>query len=206
MLAFSGRSGNLGCMNKLLIISASTRPQRLGTVISEWVQRVALDIAATDGNVEVELTDLAEVNLPFLDEVVPAAIAQQEYQNEHTLRWSQRVAQADGFVFVLPEYNHSYPASIKNAIDYLFVEWNYKPLGMVSYGASKAVGWGAKHLRTVAGELCMYDVRDYVLIPDCFDRVDDKGNFHPLEYQNADAKGMITEVIRAIEPMKLMRV
>ncbi|AFG36493.1 NADPH-dependent FMN reductase [Spirochaeta africana] len=193
-------------MNKLLIISASTRPQRLGTVISEWVQRVALDIAATDGNVEVELTDLAEVNLPFLDEVVPAAIAQQEYQNEHTLRWSQRVAQADGFVFVLPEYNHSYPASIKNAIDYLFVEWNYKPLGMVSYGASKAVGWGAKHLRTVAGELCMYDVRDYVLIPDCFDRVDDKGNFHPLEYQNADAKGMITEVIRAIEPMKLMRV
>ncbi|WP_460051190.1 NADPH-dependent FMN reductase [Spirochaeta dissipatitropha] len=192
-------------MNKLVIITTSTRPQRLGMLIAEWVQSIALEIAAADGNVEVELIDLADINLPFLDELVPAAMVQQQYMNEHTKVWSQRVAAADGFIFVLPEYNHSYPASIKNAIDYLFEEWSYKPLGMVSYGASKAVGWGAKHLRSVAGELRMYDVRDYVLIPDCFDRLDSQGNFSPLEYQLEDAAGMITEVIRAIEPMKLLR-
>lgn len=192
-------------MNKLAIITTSTRPQRLGATVAGWVQAVAQEVAAADGKIEVELIDLAAMELPFLDEPAPAAMVEQQYANEHTQIWSQRVAAADGFVFILPEYNHSYPASIKNAIDYLFTEWAYKPLAMVSYGGSKAVGWGAKHLRTVAGELRMYDVREYVLIPDCYERLDSNGNFHPLEYQVEDARRMIAEVIRAIEPMKLLR-
>lgn len=114
----------------LQVVIGSTRPERVGGAIAQWFY----DLARTYGSFNVELVDLAEVNLPLFDE--PNQPIRQEYVHEHTKRWSQIVRRADALVFVIPEYNHSMNAAIKNAVDYLHVEWRYKPFGIVCYGGS----------------------------------------------------------------------
>src|SRR5690554_3697340 len=106
---------------KIQIITGTTRPSRFGITAAEWFHQFAQQHAPE--GVEFELVDLKEVNLPLLDEAVPAS--QNKYANQHTKDWAAKVAQADGYVFVTGEYNHSYPASLKNAIDYLYNEWNH---------------------------------------------------------------------------------
>src|ERR1041385_8924474 len=116
-------------MTKIGIVLGSTRPGRNGEQVAKWV----LDVAArrdTNG-VEFELVDLADYPLPHLDEAIPPSLGQ--YQNEHTKKWAEKVAWFDGFVFVTPEYNHSTSGVLKNAIDYLYKEWNNKAVGFVSY-------------------------------------------------------------------------
>ena len=101
----------------LQVIVASTRPGRKGIAVAEWVQQVA----RLHGCFDVELVDLAEINLPVFDE--PHHPRLQQYTKPHTKQWSETVERADAFVFVFPEYNHSFPASLKNALDFLSVEW-----------------------------------------------------------------------------------
>jgi NAD(P)H-dependent FMN reductase len=113
---------------RLLVVIASTRPGRVGGAVGEWVTSAARDSEAF----EVELADLAELGLPLLDE--PEHPRLRRYRHDHTHRWSAQVDRADGFVFVMPEYNHSYTAPLKNALDYLVAEWAGKPVGLVSYG------------------------------------------------------------------------
>ncbi|MFC5500786.1 NADPH-dependent FMN reductase [Lysinimonas soli] len=113
---------------RLMIIIGSVRPGRAGLPIATWVRGRA---EAHDG-FEVDLVDLAELALPFMDE--PAHPRLHQYTKPHTLAWSARVAAADAFVFVTPEYNHSYAPALKNAIDFLNLEWWRKPVGFVSYG------------------------------------------------------------------------
>ncbi len=113
---------------KLLVIIASTRPGRIGPTIADWF----VGQATEHGGFDVEVADLAEIDLPLLDE--PAHPATGKYVHQHTKDWSALVDSADAFVFVMPEYNHSYTAPLKNAIDYLNREWAYKPVGFVSYG------------------------------------------------------------------------
>jgi len=113
---------------RLLVLIASTRPGRVGGAVGEWV----VDAARRSGAFDVEVADLAELRLPLLDE--PAHPRLKDYRHDHTQRWSATVDRADGFVFVMPEYNHSYTAPLKNALDYLVHEWAGKPVGLVSYG------------------------------------------------------------------------
>jgi NAD(P)H-dependent FMN reductase len=115
-------------MLKLSVVLVSTRPVRLGQPIAQWFFTAAREAQLFD----VDFVDLAEVNLPVLNE--PAHPRQRNYQHQHTKDWSARVAGADAFAFVLPEYNFFVPPSFVNAIDYLYVEWNYKPCAFVSYG------------------------------------------------------------------------
>ena len=139
-------------MTKIGIILGSTRPGRNGEAVAKWV----LDVASKRTDAEFELIDLLDYPLPHLDEALPPAMGQ--YSNPHTIEWAQKIGSFDGFVMVTPEYNHSTSAVLKNAIDYLFAEWNNKAVGFVSYGAvggARAV----EHLRLVAGELMMADVR-----------------------------------------------
>jgi NAD(P)H-dependent FMN reductase len=117
----------------LQVIIGSTRPGRVGPAVAQWF----FDIAAAEGSFDVELVDLVDYNLPIFDE--PRHPVLRQYEHEHTKRWSATIARADAFVFVVPEYNHSFNAATKNAIDYLNHEWKYKPLGIVSYG-SMAMG------------------------------------------------------------------
>lgn len=115
-------------MLKIAIVIGSTRPQRVGGKVGRWVY----EQAQTRGDAEFELIDLREINLPLLDEPSPAASG--NYQHQHTKQWSEKVSGFDGFIFVTPEYNHGIPASLKNALDFLYHEWNNKVCGFVGYG------------------------------------------------------------------------
>ncbi len=119
-------------MTSLMIIVGSVRPTRIGLPIAKWVHSEA----EKHGGFEIDFTDLAEVNLPFMDE--PNHPAKRQYTKPHTIAWSERVDAADAYIFVTPEYNHSYSPALKNAIDYLSQEWWRKPVGFVSYGGISA--------------------------------------------------------------------
>ncbi|MFF4020843.1 NADPH-dependent FMN reductase [Streptomyces sp. NPDC001843] len=139
---------------KIAVILGSTRPGRNGKAVADWV----MDQAGARTAAEYELIDLADHPLPFLDEPVPPARARGQYQNDHSKAWAETIAAFDGYIFVTPEYNHSVPAGLKNAIDYLCVEWHNKAAAFVSYGTlggARAV----EHLRAIASELQMAHVR-----------------------------------------------
>lgn len=142
-------------MVKIGIIIGSTRPGRNGDKVAKWVY----DQAVQRDDADYELVDLADFALPHLDEAVPASRGQ--YANDHTRAWADKIASFDGFVFVTPEYNHSTSGALKNAIDFIYGEWNNKAAGLVSYGVHGGVR-AAEHLRLVLGELQIADVRQQV--------------------------------------------
>ena len=144
-------------MTRIGIILGSTRPNRNGEQVAKWVY----DIASRRSDAEYELVDLRDYPLPHLDEPLPPSFGQ--YENEHTKAWAGKIASFDGFVIVTPEYNHSTSGVLKNAIDYLYAEWNNKAVGFVSYGGVGGAR-AAEHLRLVAGELQMADVRQQVAL------------------------------------------
>ena len=143
-------------MIKVGIIVGSTRPGRRADAVAQWVH----GLASKRGDAEFELVDLADYQLPHLDEPMPPSFAQ--YTHQHTHDWSAKIAEFDAYVFVTPEYNHSTSGALKNAIDYLYREWNNKAAGFVSYGASSGGTRAVEHLRLIAGELQMADVRGQV--------------------------------------------
>ena len=158
----------------IAIIVGSTCPGRNGAAVADWVhERAAARTAAT-----YEIVDLEDVALPLLNEAVPALAGQ--YEHQHTRNWAATVARFDGFVFVTPEHNHSTSPALLNALDYVYGEWNNKAVGFVSYGTSYGVR-AVEHLRGVAGELQMADIRNQVrfALPGNFpDRVFTPGTEH----------------------------
>jgi NAD(P)H-dependent FMN reductase len=141
----------------IAVILGSTRPGRRGEQVANWV----LDAANKRGDADFELIDLADYPLPHLDEPLPPSMGQ--YRNQHTQEWAAVITRFDGFIFVTPEYNHSTSGVLKNAIDYLYAEWNNKAMGVVSYGVVGGAR-AAEHLRLIAGELQMADVRTNVAL------------------------------------------
>ena len=137
------------------IIIGSTRPGRVGDKVAKWV----LEHAEQRDDAQYELVDLADFSLPHLDEATPASRG--EYANEHTRAWADKIASFDGFVFVTPEYNHSTSGALKNAIDFVYSEWNNKAAGFVGYGSAGGVR-AVESLRLVMGELQVADVRQQV--------------------------------------------
>lgn len=117
-------------MIRTAIILGSTRPGRNGEAVAEWVH----GIAAKRTDAAYELVDIKDFNLPLLDEPVPPSMG--KYSKEHTKAWAARIASFDAFVFVTPEYNHGPSGALKNAIDFLYSEWNDKAAGFVSYGSA----------------------------------------------------------------------
>jgi NAD(P)H-dependent FMN reductase len=142
---------------KIGIILGSTRPGRRGEQVAKWV----LEQAAKRDSATYELVDLADFALPHLDEAITAS--QGRYENEHTKAWAAAIANYDGFVFVTPEYNHSTSGVLKNAIDFIYAEWNNKAAGFVSYGVAGGTR-AVEHLRLIVGELQIADVRQQVAI------------------------------------------
>lgn len=169
------------------IIIGSTRPGRNGEAVARWVHDRAAERAAA-----YELIDLADFPLPHLDEALPPAMGQ--YANAHTKEWAQRIAQFDGFVFVTPEYNHSVSGVLKNAIDYLYQEWNNKAAAFVGYGT---VG-GARaieHLRAICSELQIAHVRQqlsFSLASD-FD-TENYSTFLPAAHHDRQAETMFDQL------------
>jgi NAD(P)H-dependent FMN reductase len=144
-------------MLRIAIIIGSTRPGRVGEAIARWTY----DIARQRNDAEYELVDLVDFKLPLLDEPFPATMKQ--YEKEHTKKWSEKISTFDAYVFVAPEYNHSISGALKNAIDFLYREWNNKAAGFVSYGGNGGVR-AVEHLRLVMAELKVIAVREQVLL------------------------------------------
>ena len=139
-------------MTNIAVILGSTRPNRVGAAVAEWVY----EQARQRDDATFELVDLADFDLPLLDEPYPPSMNM--YQHEHTKTWSAKIAEFDGYVFVSAEYNHSVPAALKNALDYLYYEWHNKAAGFVSYGGDSGLRV-VEHLRGVAAELHLADVQ-----------------------------------------------
>ncbi|MBV9484630.1 MAG: NAD(P)H-dependent oxidoreductase [Frankiaceae bacterium] len=152
---------------KLMIILASTRPERAGEPIAHWV----LDSARDRDDVDVTFVDLKELALPLLDE--PAHPRLRRYEHEHTKQWSKLVDAAEAFIFVMPEYNHGYTAPLKNALDYLHHEWVGKPVGFASYGGVAAGTRAVQLLKPVLTCLGMTPLTTAVAVPMVGERVRD---------------------------------
>ncbi|MGW4464451.1 NADPH-dependent FMN reductase [Micromonospora sp. NPDC004704] len=144
-------------MTKVAIILGSTRPGRNGEAVARWVY----DLASKRTDAEFELVDIATFNLPHLDEAIPPSMGQ--YANDHTKAWASKIAEFDAYIFVTPEYNHSTSGALKNAIDYLYGEWNNKAAGFVSYG-SLGGARAVEHLRLIMAELQVATVRAQVAL------------------------------------------
>ena len=145
-------------MTRIAVVAGSTRPGRRSMQVAEWV----LKRAREHGGAEFEILDVADFDLPLLDEPMPPSLG--NYQQDHTKRWAAAVKGFDGFIFVTAEYNHSVPGALKNALDYIYAEWNNKAVAFVSYGSAGGVR-AVENLRLIAGELQMADVRAQVALP-----------------------------------------
>ena len=176
-------------MPVLQIIIASTRPGRVGPTIADWVRQRA----EAHGGFEVEVVDLAEVNLPLFDEPNHPRLGQ--YTHEATRRWSATVARADAFVFVMPEYNHSFNAALKNALDHLFAEWGDKPVAFVSYGGISGGLRAVAAIKPVVAALRMVPVLEGVTLPMVFSDIVD-GAFVADDATDQAATFMLNELAR----------
>ncbi|MBL7502317.1 NAD(P)H-dependent oxidoreductase [Frankia sp. CNm7] len=187
-------------MTKIAIIVGSTRPGRYSEGVARWV----LEQASPRDDATFELVDLADYPLPHLDEPIPASAGR--YENEHTRRWSQAVAEYDGYIFVTPEYNHSTTGVLKNAIDYLYAEWANKAAGFVSYGVvggSRAV----EHLRLIAAELQLATVRGQVALS-FFHDFENFTTLKPEERQHQALTELLDQLVAwsgALAPLRAAR-
>jgi NAD(P)H-dependent FMN reductase len=185
-------------MPRLLIVIASTRPGRRGAAVADWFAAVA----RKHGGFDVEIADLAEVDLPLLNE--PNDDARDDYVHEHTKRWSATVASADAVVFVMPEYNRTFTAPLKNALDYLYYEWNYKPAGLVSYGGVSGGLRAAYAIKPALTALRMVPIDDGVTISRVRRRIVD-GHLQADEMHTESAAEMLDELAKlsaALAPLR----
>jgi len=185
-------------MPNLLIIIASTRPGRAGLPVARWFE----PIARAHGAFDVSVADLAEWNLPFLDE--PNHPKLHRYTKQHTMRWSDEVDAADAFVFVMPEYNHGYNPALKNAIDFLHHEWAHKPAGFVSYGGVAAGTRAVQQLKQVLISVNMVPVNDAVAIQFVANQIED-GELIAGEVLEQAAEAMLTELVHVTEATRSLR-
>ncbi|HTW05029.1 MAG TPA: NAD(P)H-dependent oxidoreductase, partial [Streptosporangiaceae bacterium] len=177
----------------------STRPGRAGAPIAQWFAARAKD----HGGFDVNVVDLAELGLPLLDE--PNHPRLRTYTQQHTKDWSAIVDAADAVVFVTPEYNYGYPASVKNAIDYLHQEWRDKPVGFVSYGGVAAGTRAVQQLKQVVTTLRMLPIFESVNIPFHSKLLDSDGVFHPGEGLDQAADAMLDELVRTEAALRPLR-
>ena len=184
-------------MTRIAIILGSTRPGRKSEAVGKWV----LEHARKRTDAQFELVDLKDVNLPLLDEPAPPMRAQ--YTQPHTRAWSQTIASFDGYIFVTPEYNHSTSAVLKNAIDYLFREWNNKAAGFVGYGGAGGAR-AIEHLRVILAELMVATVRQQVTLSLQHD-FENYSVFKPGSHHESQLNVLFDQVIAWSNALKPLR-
>lgn len=182
---------------KVGIILGSTRPNRVGEAVANWVH----GLAVTRGDAEYALVDIKEYDLPLLDEPVPPS--QGKYSQAHTTRWAATIDAFDAFVFVTPEYNHSTSGALKNAIDFLYREWNNKAAGFVSYGSAGGVR-AVEHLRLIMAELQIADVRAQVMLS-LFTDFENYSTFTPGPQHEQTVTQMLDQVLAWGTAMRTIR-
>ncbi|MFH9174392.1 GNAT family N-acetyltransferase [Streptomyces albogriseolus] len=185
---------------RILVLTCSTRPGALGPAVGGWLTDTLAPVAK---ELDVDLVPMAigDVNLPFLDEEEHPSTG--VHQHEHTRRWSRIVAEADGFVFVTPEYNYGMPATLKNALDYLGPEWAWKPAGFVSYGHTSAGTRAVQHAKQVVTTLRLVPLGSTVAIRITDAMRDDR--FAPEPRHAEAAEGLLAELVRVAHALTPMR-
>jgi NAD(P)H-dependent FMN reductase len=183
----------------LRIIIGSTRPGRVGPAVGDWI----IERAREHGGFDVEVTDLAELDLPMFNE--PNHPRLRQYVHQHTKDWSALVDGSDAFIFVIPEYNYSITAPVKNAIDYLSQEWQHKPAGIVSYGGVSAGTRAAQMLKQVITTLKVVPLFEAVSIPMVRQLIDEEGRLKPNEIMESAATAMLDELQRWTEALRPLR-
>src|SRR5206468_983093 len=184
-------------MIRIAVIVGSTRPGRKALDVANWV----MDIAALRGDAAFELVDIQDFNLPLLDEPSPPSLG--HYSQPHTKAWAAKIAQFDGFVFVTPEYNHATSGALKNAIDFLYKEWNHKAAGFVSYGSAGGTR-AVENLRLVMGELMVADVRAQVMLS-LFTDFENFATFKPDQRHDAEVDVLIDQVVQWSRALRTLR-
>ena len=184
-------------MVKVAIIIGSTRPGRKAEAVARWV----FEISKKRGDAEFELVDILDFNLPLLDEPVPPSRGQ--YSKPHTKAWAAKIDPFDAFVFVTPEYNHGIPGALKNAIDFLYAEWNNKAAAFVGYGSAGGVR-AVESLRLVMGELQVADVRAQVMLS-LYTDFENFTRFNPAPEKEASLKSTLDQVVAWGGALKALR-
>ncbi len=184
-------------MIKIGILVGSTRPGRKGDAVARWVY----DLAQQRTDATFELVDIQDFNLPLLDEPMPPAMG--EYTQPHTKAWAAKIASFDGYIFVTPEYNHGTSGALKNAIDYLYREWNNKAAGFVSYGSAGGAR-AVEQLRLVMAELQVADVRAQVMLS-LYTDFERFTTFKPAPMHERSVQSMLDQVIAWGTALKAMR-
>jgi len=179
------------------IIIGSTRPGRKAEAVARWVH----GIASKRNDASFEIVDIASFDLPLLDEPLPPSMNQ--YARQHTKAWAAKIATFDAFVFVTPEYNHSTSGALKNAIDFLFREWNDKAAGFVGYGGAGGTR-AVEHLRVIMGELKVADVRAQVALS-LYGDFENFTTFKPRPQQEASVSAMLNDLVAWGEAFQAMR-
>jgi len=182
---------------RIAIIIGSTRPGRKGEAVAKWV----FENAQKRTDAEFELVDIKDFNLPLLDEPMPPIMGQ--YSKPHTKTWAAKIGSFDGYVFVTPEYNHGIPGALKNAIDFLFREWNDKAAGFVSYGGAGGAR-GVEQLRLVLAEVQMATVRNQVLLS-MFNDFENFSIFKPAAHHKKSVNAVFDQVIAWGDALKPLR-
>jgi len=183
----------------LQIVIASTRPGRVGLPVARWFEGCARE----HGAFELDVVDLAELALPFMDE--PNHPRLRQYTQQHTKDWSARVDAADAFALVIPEYNYGFNAPIKNAIDFLHAEWQHKPVGFVSYGGVAAGTRAAQMLKLVVTTLRMVPIFEAVSIPFVAQLIGEDGELRANAIMEQAAAAMLAELARVEAALRPLR-
>ena len=184
-------------MIKVAIIVGSTRPGRKADSVGRWVH----ELARKRGDAEYELVDVADYDLPLLDEPMPPSLG--KYSREHTKRWAATIDRFDAFVFVTPEYNHSTSGALKNAIDFLFREWNDKAAGFVGYGGAGGTR-AVEQLRLVMGEIKVADVRAQVALS-MYNDFENFATFKPRAQQESAVTAMLDDLVAWGQALQTVR-
>lgn len=184
---------------RLHVVLSSTRPGRVGETIARWFHGLAVE----HGKFDPELVDLAEFNLPVYDE--PRHPVLQQYEHDHTKRWSASVAAADAFVFVTPEYNYGPTPALLNALDYVYKEWNYKPAAFVSYGGISGGIRAVQVTKQTLTTLKMVPLVEAVVIQMAAQQLDGNKQFKPGDVHISSANAMLDELLRWAEALKPLR-
>lgn len=188
-------------MIRIAIILGSTRPGRNGEAVAKWAYELACQRQQEKQDAEFELVDLLDFDLPLLDEPVPPS--QGKYSKDHTKAWAAKIDSFDGFVFVAAEYNHGIPGALKNALDFIYKEWNNKAAGFISYGSaggSRAV----EQLRLVMAELQIADVRAQVMLS-LFTDFENFSRFKPDPRHEKELTALLDQLIPWAKALKGLR-
>jgi len=186
-------------MYNLKIISSSVRPGRKGPIVAAWIT----DVAKQNGNFNVELLDLGLINLPMMEEAAHPRF--KKYEHEHTKNWSAKIDEADAFIFVTAEYDYNYPAPLRNALEYLSQEWEYKAAGIVSYGGVSA---GTRAANSLKGDLITMKtvpLPEAVHLPFFTQYINDKNEFMASDVSIKAAAAMLKELLRWTKGLKLIK-